>query len=84
MTAVEVSDRADFTAGLTQDLAAGCLTVHKADFYQVHLDEQFDAVLLERIRGRLRCGSVPVSAHSGMRSLLREQYEYLAVVAAVS
>lgn len=194
VTAVEVSDRADFTAGLAQDLAADCLTVHKADFYEVHLDQRFDAVcywngfgvgsdadqrrllrrigsewlrpggtalidvfnpfvwagwdgneehrvpnaaagydheLRERVRfdpvtctvvdtwwepadpdhpisQTLRCYTpadlmllldgtglfltgiavgddvVPVSPHSGMSSLLREQYEYLAVVAAVA
>jgi SAM-dependent methyltransferase len=44
VTAVEVSDRADFTSGLARGPAAGSVTVHKADFYQVRLDEQFDAV----------------------------------------
>ncbi|MGW4247136.1 class I SAM-dependent methyltransferase [Nocardia sp. NPDC004722] len=44
VTAVEISDRADFTHGLAQSVAESSLTVHKADFYEVHLDGQFDVV----------------------------------------
>ncbi|MEV6391674.1 class I SAM-dependent methyltransferase [Nocardia xishanensis] len=44
VTAVEVSDRADFTSGLARDVTPGILTVHKADFYAIELDGPFDAV----------------------------------------
>ncbi|WP_433522777.1 methyltransferase domain-containing protein [Nocardia pseudovaccinii] len=44
MTAVEVSDRADFTSSVARGVAPGSLTVHKTDFYEVRLDGRFDAV----------------------------------------
>jgi hypothetical protein len=44
VTAVEVSDRADFTSGLARDVAPGKLILHKADFYTVELEGPFDAV----------------------------------------
>lgn len=44
VTAVEISDRADFTSGLAQDVDPGALTLHKADFYTVELEGPFDAV----------------------------------------
>jgi SAM-dependent methyltransferase len=44
VTAVEISDRADFTSGLARDTAPGMVTIHKADFYTVELEGPFDAV----------------------------------------
>ncbi|MBF6327883.1 class I SAM-dependent methyltransferase [Nocardia transvalensis] len=44
VTAVEISDRADYTADLGRDLAPESLTVHKADFYEVDLPGQFEIV----------------------------------------
>lgn len=44
VTAVEISDRADFTAELAGNVTLGALTVIKDDFYAVHLAEQFDVV----------------------------------------
>ncbi|WP_243727315.1 methyltransferase domain-containing protein [Actinocrispum wychmicini] len=44
VTAVEVSNRADVTSGLAKDVAPGSLTVHKADFYELDLEDRFDIV----------------------------------------
>jgi SAM-dependent methyltransferase len=44
VTAVEVSDRADFTEGIARDVAPGTLTVVKDDFYTVDLPGPFDVV----------------------------------------
>ncbi|WP_020667531.1 class I SAM-dependent methyltransferase [Amycolatopsis nigrescens] len=44
VTAVDISDRADFTEGLAEDVGPGSLTVHKADFYRVRMAERFDFV----------------------------------------
>ncbi|MCM6774253.1 class I SAM-dependent methyltransferase [Nocardia sp. CDC159] len=74
VTAVEISDRADFTEELARDLDSGALTVHKGDFYDIEFDRRFDAVcywngfgigsdadqrrLLERIAAWLEPGAV--------------------------
>jgi protein-L-isoaspartate O-methyltransferase len=42
VTAVEISDRAGFTAGVAADVTPGTLTVVKDDFYRVRLAGQFD------------------------------------------
>jgi SAM-dependent methyltransferase len=44
VTAVEISDRADFSTGLSADHAPGTLTIVRDDFYAVQLSEQFDVV----------------------------------------
>nr|WP_042191360.1 class I SAM-dependent methyltransferase [Kibdelosporangium sp. MJ126-NF4]CEL20027.1 N-methyl-transferase-related protein [Kibdelosporangium sp. MJ126-NF4]CTQ97250.1 N-methyl-transferase-related protein [Kibdelosporangium sp. MJ126-NF4] len=44
VTAVEISDRADVTGGLPDDVTPGSLTVLKADFYDVTLPGRFDVV----------------------------------------
>lgn len=44
VTAVEISDRADFAHDLTDDLGPGSLTLVKDDFYRVELADQFDVV----------------------------------------
>jgi SAM-dependent methyltransferase len=44
VTAVEMSDRADFTSGLARNVDLGSLTVHKADFYEVDLADRYDVV----------------------------------------
>ncbi|MFI5779724.1 class I SAM-dependent methyltransferase [Nocardia sp. NPDC051570] len=44
VTAIEISDRAEHTAGLAHDLTPGALRVHRADFYDVELDQRFDIV----------------------------------------
>ncbi|MBF6175688.1 class I SAM-dependent methyltransferase [Nocardia blacklockiae] len=44
VTAIEISDRADFTSELAGDVAPGGLTLHKADFYTAEPGAQFDAV----------------------------------------
>jgi SAM-dependent methyltransferase len=44
VTAVEISDRADFTAGVARDVTPGTLTIVRDDFYRVRLDGQFDVV----------------------------------------
>ncbi|MFF3228928.1 class I SAM-dependent methyltransferase [Nocardia suismassiliense] len=44
VTAVEISDRADYFSGSDRDVAPGSVTVYKADFYEVRLPGQFDIV----------------------------------------
>lgn len=44
VTAVEVSDRADFVSRFPLDGAAGSLTMVREDFYAVRLPDRFDAV----------------------------------------
>lgn len=44
VTAVEISDRADFAAGLAGEAAPGSLTIIKGDFFTVRPEGQFDAV----------------------------------------
>lgn len=44
VTAVDISDRLDYGAGLTDDTAPGALTVVRDDFYRVRLDGLFDVV----------------------------------------
>jgi SAM-dependent methyltransferase len=44
VTAVEVSDRADFASRFSHDVQPGSLAVVRADFYEVHLPTMFDVV----------------------------------------
>ncbi|WP_211335891.1 class I SAM-dependent methyltransferase [Nocardia pseudobrasiliensis] len=44
VTAVEISDRADYLGRLFDDVTPGALTTHRADFYEVELDGRFDIV----------------------------------------